>query len=94
MAVRMLESEVALSEVHLAGDAGFKHPLKRAIHGRPADLVVFGPDQIHQVVGAQMPLLPEEHVHDEVALAGPLAARLTQRLKIGGWCFHLRTPAA
>ena len=82
MAVRMLEAEAAFAEVHLAGDARLLHPLQRAIDGGAADAVVFALDQVDQIVGAQMSLLPEEHVDDQVALAGALGAGRPQPIEI------------
>jgi hypothetical protein len=67
--VRVLEPESPLAEVHLAGDAGVRHPLQRAVDGGSADAVIFVPDEVDQIVGAQVPFLAQEHVDDEVALA-------------------------
>ena len=74
LAVGVLEAEAALAEVDLAGDAGVHHPLQRAVDGGAADALVFALDQIDEIVGAEVPLLAQEHVDDLVALAGALAA--------------------
>ena len=72
LAVGVLEAEPAFAEVDLAGDAGVHHPLQRAVDGGAADAMVFALDEIDQIVGAEVPLLTEEHVDDQVALAGAL----------------------
>src|SRR5829696_4991971 len=82
--VRMLESETALAEIDLSGDPGVHHPLESAVHRGAADAAVFLPDQIDKVVGAEMPLLAEECVDDEVALAGTLSSRRAHAFDIDG----------
>src|SRR6185503_15803581 len=74
VAVRVLEAEAPLAEVDLARDAGFLHPLERAVHRGATDLLILAPDQIVQIVSGKVPFLPEEDVDDEVAFAGTLAA--------------------
>ena len=46
-------------------------------------------DEIEQIVGAEVPLLPEEDLQDAVALAGALAAGGTQAGEIGKRAVHL-----
>ena len=75
LAVGMLEPEPAFAEVDLAGDAGVDHPLQRAVDGGAADALVFVPDEVDEIVGAEVPFLAEEHVDDLLPLAGALAAR-------------------
>ena len=71
MPVGVLEPETAFAEIHLAGDARFLHPLQRAVDGRAADPVIFAFDQIDEIVGAEVSLLLEERVDDQVPI--PLA---------------------
>ena len=85
MPVRVLEAEAALAEIDLARDAGLDHPLQRAVDGRPADAMVLALDQLDEIVGAQVSLLAEEHVDDQIALAGPLGAGGPQPIEIGTW---------
>jgi hypothetical protein len=57
VAVRVLEPVLALAKVDLARDAGVHHPLQRAVDGGAADLLVVLVDQLHQLVGAEVPFL-------------------------------------
>ena len=75
LAVRVLEPEPSLAEVHLARDAGVDHPLQRAVDGRAADAMVVLADQIDEIVGAEMTFLTQEDVDNLLPLAGALAAR-------------------
>ena len=84
MPVGVLEAEAALAEVDLARDARVHHPLQRAVDGGAADPLVLAPDQIDEIVGAEVPLLAEEHVDDQVALAGALAAGGPQAVEVRG----------
>ena len=79
----MLEAEPAFAEVHLAGDARLLHPLQRAIDRRAADPVILALDQVDQIVGTEVSLLLEEHVDDQIALAGPLGAGRAETIEIG-----------
>ena len=45
---------------------------------------IFLADEIDEVVGAEMPLLPEEHIDDEIALAGALAAGRAHAIDVNG----------
>ena len=83
VSVAVFETEPALAEVHLAGDARRLHPGQRAIHRRPADPLVLLANQVDQVVGREMPFLAQEDVDDAVALAGPLAAGRPQTVDVG-----------
>src|SRR3954462_2917392 len=76
------------AEVDLARDAGADHPLQRAIHGRAADTGGFAPHLVDEVVGADMPLLTKEHLHDAIAFAGATAACGLQAGKIGKGTVH------
>lgn len=80
MSVRMLETELAIPEIHSSGDACLHHPQKRAINGGPADLSVFAPNQIDKLIGAEVPGLPQKHPHNAVPLVGPPPARGPMRL--------------
>ena len=88
MAVGVLEAEAALAEIDLAGDPGVDHPLQRAVDGRPADPLVLAADQLDELVGREVPFLPQEDVDDEVALAGALAACGPQAVDVGGRGVH------
>ncbi len=83
MAVRMLEPEPALAEIDFAGDSGVDHPLQGAVDGRAADPLILAPDQIDEIVGRQVALLAEEHVDDQIAFAGTLAAGRPQAVDVG-----------
>ena len=94
MAVRRLEARSAFAEIDLAGDAGVDHPLQRAVDGRAADPGLLAADEIEQIVGAEMPFLPQEDLQDAIALAGALAAGGTEAGEIGkrgGSCGELAT---
>ena len=69
--VRMLEAKSALAEIDLAGDASLDHPLQRPVDRRAADPRVLAPDEIDQLIGADVPFLPKKDRDDEVTLAGP-----------------------
>jgi len=84
MAIGVLEPEIAAAEVDPAGDPGIDHPLESAIDGRPADALIFTPDDVDEIVGAQVSLLLEEHVQYEVALARSLAAGRAEAGEIQG----------
>ena len=75
MPVRVLEAEPAFAEVHFAGDPGVDHPLQGPVDGRAADPRVLAADQVHEVVGAQVPFVIEEHREDALAL-GRIVSRL------------------
>ena len=83
MAVGMLEAEAAFAEVDLARDAGFLHPQQRAVDGGAADAVIFALDQVDQIVSAQVSLLLEERVDDQVAFTGSLRTGRAKAIQIG-----------
>ena len=83
MTVGVLEAEAAFAEIDLARDAGVDHPLQRAVDGGAADAVIFALDQIDEIVGAEVSLLAEEHVDDQIALARPLGAGRAEPIEIG-----------
>ena len=87
--IRVLEPESSLAEVHLAGDAGVHHPLQRAVDGGSADAVIFVPDELDQIVRAQVSFLAQEHIDDEVAFAGALSARGPEPIEIEGGRCHV-----
>ena len=72
--VRVLETESALAEIDLAGNAGVHHPLQGAVDGGAADAMIFFANQVDEIVGAEMPFLTQEHVDNLLPLAGALAA--------------------
>ena len=88
MAIGVLEPEPPLAEVDLARDPRLLHPLQRAVDGGAADFLIFLADQIVQIVGGQMSFLAEEHIDDEIALAGAFAAGRPEAVEVGGRRFH------
>src|SRR5688572_19827862 len=82
MSVGVFEPKPTLTEINLAGNARFHHPLQRAINGGAADPVIFALDQVNEVVGAEVSLLPEEHVHDQIAFAGAFGASRPELIEI------------
>jgi hypothetical protein len=88
--VRMLEPESPFAEIDLAGDAGVHHPLEGPVDGGPADTMILAPDQVHEVVGAQMPFLLDEDIDDLLPLAGALTARWLQACDVRKGRRHAR----
>jgi hypothetical protein len=78
MAVRVLEPESPFTKVDAARDTGIDHPLQRPVNRRAADPRIITANQIDEMLGADVSLLAEEHVDDEVTLAGTPAARGTE----------------
>jgi hypothetical protein len=58
--------------------------LQRAVDSGAADAAIFFADEIDEIVGAEMALLPQERVDDEVALARALAAGRAYAFDING----------
>ena len=87
--IRVFETEPALAEIDLAGNASVDHPLERPVHGRPAGRVTFRLEDVDQIISAQMPLLPQEDVDDQLALAGPSASRGAEAFEVVRLRFHL-----
>ena len=79
----MLEPETTLTEVDLAGQTGVDHPVQGAVDGRAADAMIFPPDEVNEIVSAQVSLLSEEHRDDEIAFARTLRPGRTQPIEIG-----------
>jgi len=79
VAIRRLESRAAFPEVDLARDAGFDHPLQRAVHGGAADPGILAPHLLEQIVRADVPLLAQEDVDDAIAFGGVLAPEGTKK---------------
>ncbi len=73
MPVRRLESGAAVAEVDFPGAAPIHQPLQRAIHRGPADAGVLAPDEVEQIVSAQVPFLLQESAQDLFAFRGALA---------------------
>src|SRR5688572_9007059 len=84
MAVGMLKPEAAFAEIDLAGDSGIHHPLQSAIDSRAADAAIFLADELDEVIRAEVPLLAQEGIDDEVALAGALTASRAHAFDIDG----------
>ena len=82
VAVRRLETRAPFAEVDLARDTGVDQPLQRAVHGRTADAGHFVANEIEEIIGADVPLLTEEHLQHPVAFAGALAPRGPKRGEI------------
>jgi hypothetical protein len=74
MSVRMLEAKPPFAEIDLPGNAGFNHPLQRAVNRGAADSLILPPDQIDQIFGGEVTLLPQKDIDDEITLARALAA--------------------
>src|SRR5829696_7431199 len=89
VAVRRLEARASFAEIDLTGNAGFHHPLQRPVDGGPADAGGLLAHALEQIVGADMPLLAEEHLDDPISLAGPFAAGWTKHGKVGKLARHL-----
>jgi len=64
-----LKTEPSFAEIHFPRDARFFHPLERAVDRGAADAMVVFPDEVNEVVSAQMPGLAEKDADDLVALA-------------------------
>src|SRR5262249_6003256 len=87
--VRRLVARPTLAEIDLAGDAGVDHPLQRAVDRRPADARRLALDALEQIVGADVPLLTQEHFDDPIALGRGLATARAQRGKIWKLPLHV-----
>ena len=74
LAVGMFEAKATLAKIDLARDPGLHHPLQRAVDGGPADTLILATNEIDQIVGTEVPFLPQEDVNDLFSLTGPLAA--------------------
>jgi len=82
----VLETESALAEIDLTGNAGVHHPLQGAVDGGAADTVIFFANQIDEIVGAEMTFLTQEHVDNLLPLAGALATSRLQPTEIWNSC--------
>ena len=88
MPVRRLESGAAVAEVDFPGAAPIDHPLQRAIDRGPADAGMLAPDEIEQIVSAQVPFLPQEGTQYLFAFGRALAACGTQARTVGKGTVH------
>jgi hypothetical protein len=88
MPIRRLEPGSAVAEVDFPGAAPIDHPLEGAINGGPADAWMLAPDEIEQIVSAQMAFLPQEGVLYVIAFGRPLAACETQSRGVGKGARH------
>src|SRR5262245_13744915 len=86
LAIGLLEAESPLAEINLAGDARIHHPLQGAIDGGAADPVIVVPNEIDEIVGAEMPFLTQEDVDNLLPLAGALATGRLQPTEIWENC--------
>ena len=82
MTIGMLEAEPAFAEIDLARNPRIDHPLQRPVDGGAADALVLPPNEIDEIVRAQMPLLAQKDVEDLLPFAGPLAASRLQPLDV------------
>jgi hypothetical protein len=73
MAIGRLEARPAFAEVDLSCHARPEHPLQRAVDGCPPNPGILLPNDVEEIVRAEMPLLTQEEAQDEVAFAGALA---------------------
>jgi 2-phospho-L-lactate guanylyltransferase (CobY/MobA/RfbA family) len=89
VAVRRLEARTSFAKVDLAGDAGADHPLQGAVHRGAADACRLAPDEVEQIVRADMPFLAQEDLEDTIALGRPLAPCWTQGGEIRKGTIHL-----
>ena len=62
MTIGGLEPRTTLAEVHLAGHACSDHPLQRPVDRRAADSRILAANELEELVGAQMTLLPQKDV--------------------------------
>jgi len=72
--VGRFEPRASLAEIDLARDARVDHPLQRTIDRGATDAGRLAPDELDELVGADMPFVTEEDGDDLIALARPLAA--------------------
>jgi hypothetical protein len=86
LAVGVLEPESAFTKIDFAGDTRVDHPLQSAIDGRAADAVIVAPNEIDEIVSAEMPFLPQEDVDNLLPLAGALAAGRLEPAEIRKSC--------
>src|SRR5262245_34030354 len=88
LAVGVFEAESPLAEIHLSGDTRVDHPLQRAIDRRATDSMIFVPEEINEVVGAEVAFLTQEDVDDLCALARAFAAVWLQPAEIRKSAVH------
>jgi hypothetical protein len=73
---RRIVAGAAVAEIHLVRHAGVDHPLQRAVDGGAADLRMLTPHGGEELVGADVPLLLQEHVEDAIALGRAVRSEL------------------
>ena len=86
LTVGVLEPESPFTKVDLAGDARVDHPLKGAIDGGATDPMIVAPNEIDEIVGAEVPFLAQEDVDNLLPLAGALATGRLQPTEIRKSC--------
>ena len=84
----MLKAETAFAKVDLARDTGIDHPLQCSVDCRATDALILAPDQIDQVIGAEMPFLTQKDVEDEIPFARAFGPSGTNTIEIGGGHRH------
>src|SRR2546425_1520092 len=82
MTVGMLDPETPFAEIALPGDPRVHHPLQRPVDGGAADPLVLPPNQIDEIVRAQVPLLAQKDVEDLLPLAGPVTTNRFETLDV------------
>jgi len=88
MAVRGLVAGSTLTKIDLARNAGFDHPLQRAVHSGAADSRHLTTDEIEEIVRTQMTFLLEEDPENLVAFGGMLPACRTQTREVEIFAMH------
>src|SRR5262249_25994628 len=80
--VGRFEAEATIAKVDLAREAGVDHPLERAVDGRAADSGRVAVHERNEIVGADVSLLPKEHVQNAITFGGAFTARRAKARKI------------
>ena len=88
MAIRMLKPKPSLTKINLSRDASLYHPLKGSIDSRSANLMIITTHDLDEIISAEMALLPQKDIDDQIALARPLPTRRTETLQIRGLRFY------
>src|SRR5262249_38954978 len=89
MPVRRLVPRAPFAEVDFPRDAGVDHPLQRPVDRRTADPGRGAVDALEQILGADVPLLADEHLNDAIALGRTLTPSGPKRGEIGKLTIHL-----
>jgi hypothetical protein len=90
VAVGVFEPEAAFAKIDFPRDTRVYHPLQRAVDGGATDALVFASGDVEEIVGAEVSLLLEEHIQNQVAFARPLGASGPEPLDVGDGGAHAR----